>query len=162
VLRSENDILVFISSRMDAEMDGARKIAIDAIKSIEFGRPWAFECSPASSESADVSYLRKVREADFVVWLVGRESTPPVVDEVSEAIALGRRLLVFKLPADQRDDSTLNLIERSATMPSGKSFPVSRNCSGGMADALRSGRSAPCGRGSSNLPFGTTTFSWGW
>ena len=34
--------------------------------------------------------------------------------------------------------------------------------SGGTADALRSGRSAPCGRGSSNLPFGTTTFSWGW
>ena len=96
---------------MDSEMDGARKIAIDAIKSIEIGRPWAFECSPASSESADVSYLRKVQEADFVVWLVGRESTPPVVNEVNEAIASGRRLLVFKLPADQRDDSTLNLIE---------------------------------------------------
>ena len=27
--------------------------------------------------------------------------------------------------------------------------------SGGTADALRSGRSVPCGRGSSNLPFGT-------
>ena len=71
VYRSENDLLVFISSRMNHEMGPARIIAVDAIKRVECVRPWAFEFTPASSESADDAYLRKVREADFVVWLVG-------------------------------------------------------------------------------------------
>ena len=111
VQRSENDLLVFISSRMNCEMKQPRIIAVEAIGSVEFGRPWAFEHSPASSDSADDSYLRKVREADFVVWLVGSETTQPVIREINEAIAYGRRLLVFKLPSSQRDDNTLNLLE---------------------------------------------------
>ena len=110
--RSENDLLVFISSRMTAEMKCAREIAVEAIESVEFGRPWAFEYSPASSESAGDSYLRKVREADFVVWLVGRKTTQPVIKEINEAIGSGRRLLAFKLPSDKRDCNTLNLIEQ--------------------------------------------------
>ena len=97
---------------MNAEMQRAREIVVEAIESVEFGRPWAFEFSPASSESADDSYLRKVREADFVAWLVSGETTQPVIMEVNEAIAAGRRLLAFKLPSDQRDCNTLNLIEQ--------------------------------------------------
>ena len=112
VHRSENDLLVFISSQMDAEMKCAREIAVEAIESVEFGRPWAFEFSPASSESVDDSYLQKVREADFVVWLVGGKTRQPAIREINEAIASDRRLLVFKLPSDQRDCNTLNLIEQ--------------------------------------------------
>ena len=112
VHRSENDLLVFISSRMSTEMKRAREIAVEAIESVEFGRPWAFEFSPASSESVDDSYLRKVREADFVVWLAGQETTQPVIKEINEAIASGRRLLAFKLPSNERDANTLDLIER--------------------------------------------------
>lgn len=110
--RSENNLLVFISSRMNSEMEPARKIAVEAVKKVEFGQPWAFEFTPASTETAEAAYLRKVREADFVVWLVGPETTQPVVDEVNEAMALARRLLVFKLPAEQRDSQTEDLLER--------------------------------------------------
>ena len=112
VQRSENDLLVFISSRMNPEMKQPREIAVEAIEKLEFGGPWAFEFSPASSEAADDSYLRKVREADFVVWLVGRETTQPVIREINEAIAYGRRLLMFKLPSSQRDNNTLSLIDQ--------------------------------------------------
>ena len=109
--RSENNLLVFISSRMNDEMEPARKIAVKAISQVVIGRPWAFECSPASAESAEDAYLRKVREADFVVWLAGAETTQPVVDEVNEAISSARRLLVFKLPAEQRDSRTQELLD---------------------------------------------------
>ena len=55
-------------------------------------------------------YLRKVREADFVIWLVGSETTQPVVDEINECIAARGNLLVFKLPATVRDTTTLELL----------------------------------------------------
>ena len=112
VHRSENDLLVFISSRMNDDLQTARDIAVQAVKSVEFGRPWAFEFSPASSESPDNAYLRLVRGADFVLWLVGSKTTLPVINEINEAIASGRRLLVFKLPSDQRDDSTMKLVDQ--------------------------------------------------
>ena len=123
VHRSENNLLVFISSRMSTEMKRAREIAVEAIEGVEFGRPWAFEFSPASSESADDSYLRKVREADFVVWLAGRETTQPVVREINEAITFGRRLLAFKLPSIERDANTLALIERVGDYAKWKDVP---------------------------------------
>ena len=112
VHRSENDLLVFISSRMNPEMEPARKIAVETINKVEFGRPWAFEFTPASSESAKDTYLRKVREADFVVWLVGSETTQPVANELSEAITFSRKLLVFKLPVGQRDSLTCKLLDQ--------------------------------------------------
>ena len=112
VYRSENDLLVFISSRMNAEMEPARTIAVGAINKIHFGRAWAFEYTPASSEATENVYLRKVREADLVVWLVGWETTQPVVNEINEAIVSERRLLVFKLPVEQRDSLTKELLGR--------------------------------------------------
>ena len=110
VERSESDLLVFISSRMDAELGSARDAAQRAIETIDIGRSWLFECTPASSEMADNAYLRKVREADFVVWLVGSTTTPPVENEVNECLASHGRLLVFKLPAQQRDARTEALL----------------------------------------------------
>ena len=112
IYRSENNLLVFISSRMNDALEPARTIAVEAIKQVAFGSPWAFEFSPASADTAEDTYLRKVREADFVVWLVGSETTQPVVDEINEAISSARRLLVFKLPAEQRDSQTQDLLDR--------------------------------------------------
>ena len=36
VNRSETNLLVFISSRMNSEMEPARKIAVEAVKRVEF------------------------------------------------------------------------------------------------------------------------------
>ena len=39
VHRSENALLVFISSRMNDDLKCAREIAVEAVGSVEFGRP---------------------------------------------------------------------------------------------------------------------------
>ena len=48
--KSESDLLVFISSVMDDELGLARDSTAKAIQEMGFGRPWAFEYTPASSE----------------------------------------------------------------------------------------------------------------
>ena len=110
--RSEADLLVFISSVMNDELLQARRIAEQTISCFEIGRSWAFEYTPASSEPPTSTYLRKVAESDFVVWIVGSETTQPVVDEIDTCVAAGGRLLVFKLPTQQRDSRTSDLLSR--------------------------------------------------
>ena len=145
--RSENDLLVFISSKMNEEMERPREIAVAAINSVAVVRPWAFEYSPASSESADDSYLLKVQEADFVVWLVGQETTQPVIREINEAMTFGRRLLVFKLPAEERDCDTRNLLEQIGTYAKWKDVPsldeLSEHIRKAMADEIIRGLRNP-------------------
>ena len=110
LLRGETDLLVFISSVMRDELNRARKLTVHAFRKLQFAHPWAFEYTPASSEPPDDGYLRKVAEADFVVWLIGRETTQPVVNEISTCISAGRRLLALKLPSETRDECTQNLM----------------------------------------------------
>ncbi|MXY43438.1 MAG: DUF4062 domain-containing protein [Dehalococcoidia bacterium] len=105
-------MLIFISSVMTDTLAQARTISTQAVESLELGRPWAFEYTPASSEAPSEGYLRKVAEADFVIWLVGSETTVPVVDEINQCLASERRLLVFKLPCSHRDERTERLLER--------------------------------------------------
>lgn len=102
----------FISSVMTPELEPVRSAAIAAIEQASNIAPWAFEASPASSEPVVEGYLRKVREADFVIWLVGETTTQPVEAEINEALSAGRRLLVFLLPADERDKRTGALLDR--------------------------------------------------
>ena len=106
----ENELLVFISSVMDEDLNPARELVVKAIEELPFGRPWAFEYTPASSESATDVYLRKVEEADFVVWLVGSNTSQAVVNEVQRCLGCHGRLLVFKLPAECRDETTEGLL----------------------------------------------------
>ncbi len=109
--RSESDILVFVSSVMNDDLKCARKITKDSIEDLDFGRPWAFEFTPASSEDLEQAYLRKVSEADFVVWLVGSETTDPVANEINQCLASKSRLLVFKLPSTERCELTTSLLD---------------------------------------------------
>ena len=95
---------------MTDELEWARTEARQTFKDCPIARPWAFEFTPASSEPATDAYLRKVGDADFVVWLVGSQTTQPVVNEINTSIATGRRLLVFQLPADDRDALTQQLL----------------------------------------------------
>ena len=111
VIRGESDLLVFISSVMTDELQWARDVAEATFRALPIVRPWTFEHTPASSESATATYLRKVEEADFVLWLVGAQTTLPVVDEVHACITHDRRLLVFKLPAENRDELTRRLLD---------------------------------------------------
>ena len=108
-LRSESDLLVFISS-VTEELKLTRQAAKEAVLTLPFARPWLFEDSPASSEALSAVYLRKVKEADIVIWLIGSETSKPVVDEINTCMSAGHPLLAFKLPAQTRDDQTQKLI----------------------------------------------------
>ena len=110
VIRGEPDSLVFISSVMDAELHKARCIVQKVFREFPFTRPWAFEFTPASSTSPEDEYLEKVRRAGFVVWLVGSKTTLPVVNEIHTCMNNSRRLLIFKLPTNDRDKQTKDLL----------------------------------------------------
>jgi hypothetical protein len=68
--------------------------------------------TPASSEDVGEDFLRKVRESTLVLWLAGSTTTGPVEEEINEALATQKRLLVFVLPAESRDERTEELIEK--------------------------------------------------
>ncbi|MCY4075737.1 MAG: DUF4062 domain-containing protein, partial [Acidobacteria bacterium] len=110
LVRGESDLLVFISSVMTKEMELARMTAVQTLRDLPFSRPWAFEYTPANSEEVTDAYLRKVEEADFVVWLVGVGTSQPVIDEINACIASGGRLLAFKFEPDDADETTRALI----------------------------------------------------
>ena len=55
---SEEELLVFISSRQDEEMARARDLAIETVNNYLGTRVWAFEDAPASSEAARDRYVR--------------------------------------------------------------------------------------------------------
>jgi hypothetical protein len=97
---------------MTPELAPVRREVVDAFEQISGVVPWAFEFSPASSEDVVDGYLRKVREATFVIWLAGASTTGPVEAEIGEALAAGARLLAFLLPVEERDERTGALIER--------------------------------------------------
>lgn len=141
----ESDLLVFISSVMTDEMKPARRQAVQALGQLPLARPWAFECTPANSERVSDAYLRKVEEADFVVWLVGGTTTQPVVDEINACIASGRRLLAFTFESDSRDTATRALMKSVSDyakwhdVPSLKAFPecLKRTIADELVRALR-------------------------
>jgi hypothetical protein len=95
---------------MRREIQWARDATVETLTKNPTLVPWAFEYTPASSEAADASYLSKVREADFVVWLAGETTTLPVRDEVAEALAANKRIWAITLPADERDERTTQLL----------------------------------------------------
>ena len=109
-IRSESDLLAFISSVMRNELSCEREVLVQTCEAFQLTRSWAFEFTPASSEPPDQGYLRKVTEADFVFWLIGKETTQPVVDEITTCMSAGRRLLAFELPSETRCEATRNLM----------------------------------------------------
>lgn len=112
LFQSEPAPRAFISSVMAPELEPIRAEVIAALDHASNIVPWAFETSPASSEPVVEGYLRKVREAAFVIWLAGESTTNPVEAEIGEALAANRRLLVFVLPTQHREQRTQALLDR--------------------------------------------------
>ena len=110
----ERRIKVFVSSVMRPEFEEFRNETVGTLDEILEIVPWAFEYTPGSSEPLDKAYLRHVREADFVVWLVTAPTTEPVSDEVKAAIAAGRKLwIVIVDPRDEWSDATTSLVDHA-------------------------------------------------
>lgn len=130
----ERRIKAFVSSVMGPEFDDIRIETVRALDEIPLIARWAFELTPGGSEPVDKAYLRHVRDADFVVWLVTAPTTQAVSDEVKEAIAADRRLwIVIVDPSDQWSGATKSLIDHAS--PHAKWIEPSR-C-GGLRTAVR-------------------------
>ena len=110
VNRSESDLLVFISSRQSPAIQYARSEAINAVNAFPNCSVWSFENMPASSQQARDYYLSNAAKADFVIWLVGGDTTQPVVEEIHACMSVRGKLLAFLLPADSRDHVTNQLV----------------------------------------------------
>jgi len=113
-LPGESRLVMFVSSVMKKDVEDlqwARDVVVSVVGNTPFLRPWLFEYTPASSQDVSSSYLSKVREADFFVWLVGEKTTVPVQKEVREAIGSRVRMLVFKLPAEGRTSKNVDLLK---------------------------------------------------
>jgi hypothetical protein len=111
----EPQLLAFISSVMDKELAPARECVEQTLGRAPFLLAWTFEHTPASAQDVQEAYLEKVRRSAFVFWLVGSRTTDPVANEIDEALACRRRLIVLVLPAEHRDDATVRLLERVRT-----------------------------------------------
>jgi hypothetical protein len=83
----EHPVRVFVSSAIDEEFKPWRAAAVRTIEAYPGLTPWAFECAPPSSEDVVNSYIRMVRESEFLLWLVGSETPTAVEAEVREAMA---------------------------------------------------------------------------
>ncbi|MBI5303684.1 MAG: twin-arginine translocase TatA/TatE family subunit [Chloroflexi bacterium] len=107
---SERPLLVFVSSLMNPKCDdliAERAAAKKAIEALPVSRSWRFEDSPASPEAAPRVYLRKVKECDIFVLVLGKEITYPVLREYATARKHKRPRLAFlkkceRTPATQQ------------------------------------------------------------
>ena len=116
MLRSgEPPLVAFVSSHISDQTRWARKTVAAVLRQSGQFKPWSFEDAPASSEPLDDSYLAKVREADLVVWLVERETTEPVCDEILAARETNRRILIFRITPPPSDTGTESLITHVGT-----------------------------------------------
>lgn len=96
---------------MRGELNAARQVVVDVLDSAPFLAPWAFEFTPASSEPADETYLRHVRDADIVIWLTSSDVTQPVENEIREALAARRRLIIVRYGSTTRSEGCQSLLD---------------------------------------------------
>jgi hypothetical protein len=99
----EEKLVVFISSRLNDEMERARQAVRQAVAALPLTRPWLFEEAPASAEPLDESYLRWVGRCDLFILLLGEDVTDPVRTEWETATHAGRPRLVFLKKGAQND-----------------------------------------------------------
>lgn len=116
----EHPVRVFVSSAIDEELKPWRVAALSTVHAFPRLSAWAFEYAPPSSELVEESYLRKVRESEFVLWLVGSVTPAAVEAEVREAVAGRKHLLAFLLPCPARDARTRKLLAETRV----KWFPI--------------------------------------
>ena len=110
--RSEADLLVFISSVMNEQLDYARQTARETVEKLGLWLSVGIRIHTGQPRTTRTRILAQVAEADFVIWLVGKETTQPVANEINQCIAAQRRLLVLKLPTQDRDEQTCSLLDK--------------------------------------------------
>ena len=133
---SEDPLLVFISSRQDAELSHARALAIEAVDNYPGMRVWAFEAAPASPEHFRDRYIRNSGTADIVIWLIGSTTRTAIVEEIRACMQSQGKLIAFKLPATERDVDTQDLINKVSTYATWRTVESEENLPAHIKAAL--------------------------
>ena len=133
---SEEELLVFVSSRQDEELCRPRALTIKEVENYPGMRVWAFEDTPASSEQPRDRYIINAGRADLVIWLIGSTTTTPVVEEINACMRAQGKLLAFKLPSAKRDDETESLIKRVSDYATWKTVENVENLPAHIKSAL--------------------------
>ena len=90
----EDRLLVFVSSVVD-EFLGERDAVEKAVAAIPLTKPWVFEHSPAYAAPVAEAYLRKVRDCDIFILIVGEGISNAVETEYRIALEGDKPRLVF-------------------------------------------------------------------
>jgi len=108
IAETETPIKVFVSSVM-SELTDERETIADAIRKLLITKPWLFEQSPPSSNSAEETYLNQVKQADIFILIIGRRISDAVIKEYETAKSANKPILAF-IKSGEKDDSSKNLI----------------------------------------------------
>ncbi|MBI3737456.1 MAG: twin-arginine translocase TatA/TatE family subunit [Chloroflexi bacterium] len=126
---SEQPLLVFVSSIMNPACDdlvAERAAAKKAIEALPVSRSWRFEDSPASPETAPRVYLRKVKECDIFVLVLGKEITYPVLREYATARKHSKPRLAF-LKKCERTPTTQSFVDKIGNVVKWKDFEATND-----------------------------------
>ena len=85
---------VFVSSRLNGELDHERNIAFTVISDMGL-KPILWEKEASLAEHNQTWWRQQIDESGLFVLLLGSSISPPVYDEFYTAIALNRNLAVF-------------------------------------------------------------------
>jgi len=140
----EKKLVIFVSSVIN-ELMRERDIAKKAIESIDISIPWLFECSPASSEDVETSYLNKVTDCDIFVLILAAKITKPVELEYQTAkICKKPRLIFIKEVTDSSPEledfiSNIDVKYRKFTTPEEFQEVVKESIADHILNAVRKG-----------------------
>jgi hypothetical protein len=85
---------VFVSSRLNGELDEERAIASRTITDMGL-KPILWENETSTAEHNQKWWRQQIDESGVLVLLLGVTISPPIYDEVSTAIRLNKRLAIF-------------------------------------------------------------------
>jgi Sec-independent protein translocase protein TatA len=109
VSETEAPLKVFVSSVM-AELAEERKVVAQSIRAIPITRPWVFEQSPSSTDTAIKTYISQVKQADIFVLLIGNRLSSAVIEEYKTALDAKKPILVF-IKLGEKEDSFKDFIK---------------------------------------------------
>ena len=103
-------LMVFVSSTI-GELQEERKALDQALGQAGTFSPWVFEHTTATSMPLPEAYLRRVRECDLFVLIVGTNLSPPVIAEYETALSTRKPILAF-LRRGERSREAVAFVQR--------------------------------------------------
>ena len=101
-------------NKSQEDLSAEREAALEAVSSIPFCKPWAFETEPASPQGAEDAFLEGVRGSAFFVLILGKTLTQPVKKEYLFAATNRKAVFIFAKEAQERSEEVETLLESAS------------------------------------------------